>query len=163
MEDLLEAENPKTSDEATRADHATAEAKPSFLNRFAYPIMLFIGVVAAGGISFLVQSGTLNWNSGHSAGGAAGGPRMVRVVYIDTGQIMADALKSDLGGNITNHEAARMGHVIGQVVQEAAAGYAKRGDIVLSRNVLAAPESNNVTAQVEAVVQARLAQDFGNG
>ncbi|PKY11840.1 hypothetical protein B1757_02445 [Acidithiobacillus marinus] len=122
--------------------------------------MLVVGVLAAGGISFLVQSGMLTWNGGHQSA-TSDGPRMVRVVYINTGQIMADVLKSQMNGTLTRHQAAEMGHIIGLTVQEIASGYAKQGDIVLSRNVLAAPESNNMTADALAVVKARLAQRFG--
>lgn len=173
MEDLLSKTDPTespaeaaTTPDATGTDATSPNKKPSFRERFAYPIMLLVGVVAAGGISFLVQSGTLSdlmAGGGHSrAAAVSGGPRSVPVVYINTGRIMADVIKSQVeNGALTRHEAAEMGHVIGQTIQAVAANYARRGDLVLSRNVLAAPETNNVTAQVEKIVQARLAQDFG--
>ncbi|MBE7562199.1 hypothetical protein H7F10_04340 [Acidithiobacillus sp. HP-6] len=168
MEDLLtnKTDPAESSAEVANPQNATPNKKPSFRERFAYPIMLLVGVVAAGGISFLVQSGTLSdlmAGGEHSrAAAVSGGPRSVPVVYINTGKIMADVIKSQVeNGALTRHEAAEMGHVIGQTIQAVAANYARRGDLVLSRNVLAAPETNNVTAQVEKIVQARLAQDFG--
>jgi hypothetical protein len=125
--------------------------------------MLVVGVVVAGGISFLVQSGSLPWFSGQShTVAASGGPRSVPVVYINTGKIMADVIKSQVeNGKMTRHEAAEMGHVIGQTIQEISAHYASQGDLVLSRNVLAAPQENNITDSVEQIVKVRLAEDFG--
>lgn len=170
MEDILmkNGSEPETGPDAGPGTEKSPQSlvtetpvKPSLRDRFAYPLMLVVGVLAAGGISFLVQSGMISWNGGHQAAASSDGPRMARVVYINTGQIMADVLQSQMNSNLTRHQAAEMGHIIGLTVQQIASGYAKQGDVVLSHNVLAVPESNNVTAEALAAVKARLANQFG--
>lgn len=175
MEDFLDKPEAPESSEGSKISTDRTEGaggkvggdstKPTLRDRFAYPLMLVVGVVAAGLISFLVQSGTLPWFSGQTHKiAASSAPGNVPVVYINTGKIMADVIKTQVdSGTMTRHEAAEMGHVIGQTIQEVAAHYARQGDLVLSRNVLAAPQGNNVTAIAEKIVKARLAEEFSGG
>jgi hypothetical protein len=148
MEDILKEKAQATS---------TGEAAPrkTFRERYGFTIMAVIGIVAAGLVSFAVQSGALaHWFSGSSDSTA--GPKQVKVVYIDTGAILAHVLKEEANGMLSQGQAAQVGHIVGSTIQEVADGYAAKGDLVLSRNVLAAPESNNLTGMVEKEVDARL-------
>lgn len=148
MEDLLKEKTQTAS---------TSEATPRkpFWERYGFTIMAVAGIVVAGLVSFAVQSGALaHWFSGSND--SAAGPQQVKVVYIDTGAILAHVLKEEANGMISQGRAAQVGHIVGSTIQEVADGYAEKGDLVLSRNVLAAPESNNLTGMVEKEVDARL-------
>jgi hypothetical protein len=120
--------------------------------------MVVIGILGAGAASFLVQA---NWGSfwGHSGTSVtAPGPVKVKVVYIDSGKIMADVIKNVTtnGGGVSHRRAAEIGLAVGQTIQGIANAYAAKGDLVLSQNVLAAPASNNLTAMAEEEVMGRV-------
>jgi len=75
-----------------------AEKKRSFLQRYAYPLMIILGVLCAGGASYLVQ----DWGNifGHDSAVSAGpGPKNVKVVYIDSGKIMSDVINRMTSGS----------------------------------------------------------------
>ena len=120
--------------------------------------MVILGILGAGAASFLVQT---NWGSfwGHSGTSVtAPGPVKVKVVYIDSGKIMADVIKNVTtnGGGVSHRRAAEIGLAVGQTIQGIANAYAAKGDLVLSQNVLAAPASNNLTAMAEEEVMGRV-------
>ena len=129
-----------------------AKPRKPFWDRYGFAIMATLGIVAAGVISFVVQSGILE----HRTSGAAGGPRHVKVVYIDTGAVLSHILKEEINGTLSRSQAAHIGKIVGGTIQTVANGYAARGYLVLSSNVLAVPSSNNLTGIVEKEVDARL-------
>ncbi|MDD5280833.1 hypothetical protein [Acidithiobacillus sp.] len=151
------------STEATEAQEVTppategADEKKGFLQRYAYPVMIVLGVLCAGGASYLIQ----DWGNifGHNSAVSAGpGPKNVKVVYIDSGKIMSDVIQQITAGagTLSHRQAAAVGTAVGQTIQDVARVYAAKGDLVLSQNVLAAPASNNLTAMTEAEVMGRV-------
>lgn len=149
---------PSTPAAETAAPRPVRPQKRGFWPRFGYPVMVILGVLGAGAASFLVQT---NWGSfwGHSGTSVtAPGPVKVKVVYIDSGKIMADVIKNVTtnGGGVSHRRAAEIGLAVGQTIQGIANAYAAKGDLVLSQNVLAAPASNNLTAMAEEEVMGRV-------
>ncbi|AEM49115.1 hypothetical protein Acife_3042 [Acidithiobacillus ferrivorans SS3] len=149
---------PSTPAAETAAPRPVRPPKRGFWPRFGYPVMVILGILGAGAASFLVQT---NWGSfwGHSGTSVtAPGPVKVKVVYIDSGKIMADVIKNVTtnGGGVSHRRAAEIGLAVGQTIQGIANAYAAKGDLVLSQNVLAAPASNNLTAMAEEEVMGRV-------
>lgn len=128
--------------------------KDTFLQRHSFLIMAVVGVVVAGTVSFFAAT---YFHTSAGSGANAPGPKRVPVVYIDTGAILTHVIRAQDNGRLTPRQMARMGHTVGATIQEVADGYAREGDIVLTRDVLAVPASNNVTELVEKAVDARLA------
>ncbi|MEY2335172.1 hypothetical protein [Acidithiobacillus ferrianus] len=155
-ETTTESASPTPPTEAT--PQPARPQKRGFWPRFGYPVMVILGVLGAGAASFLVQT---NWGSFWEHSGTsvtAPGPVKVKVVYIDSGKIMADVIKNVTtnGGGVSHRRAAEIGLAVGQTIQGIANAYAAKGDLVLSQNVLAAPASNNLTAMAEEEVMGRV-------
>ena len=149
---------PSTPAAETAPPPPTRPQKRGLWPRFGYPVMVVLGILGAGAASFLVQT---NWGSFWGHGGASvtvPGPVKVKVVYIDSGKIMADVIKNVTtnGGGVSHRRAAEIGLAVGQTIQGIANAYAAKGDLVLSQNVLAAPASNNLTAMAEEAVMGRV-------
>lgn len=133
------------------------ENRGSLLQRWGYPLMIVLGIVAAGAASFVVQDWNHLWGNSTHVTGTQAGPQHVKVVYIDSGKIMGDVIqKITADGGLSHRDAAEIGLAVGSTIQDVAKVYAARGDLVLSRNVLAAPASNNLTRITESVVMKKV-------
>lgn len=139
-------------------DPGSKKTNRSTMQRYGYPLMIILGILGAGAASFIAQDWGILWGKNENAASSGPGPKQVKVVYIDSGKIMSDVIEkiTSSGGELSHQNAARVGLAVGQTIQGVARIYAAKGDMVLSRNVLAAPSSNNLTSMTEAEVMGRV-------
>ncbi len=140
----------------------TKPQKKGFWERHSFTIMAVAGILVAGGVSF--------WFSG-GHGPVPAAPSFTRsalqsrpkgsVLVLNAGVIMAAAVRYANAHSINAEQASQIGGVVGGTIEQAAQGYANRGYVVLSRGILAAPPSANITGAVQKIVMAKLNALYG--
>ncbi|MCL4526553.1 MAG: hypothetical protein M1492_08815 [Gammaproteobacteria bacterium] len=136
--------------------------KKSFWERHSFTVMAVAGILVAGTVSF--------WFSG-GRGKVPAAPSFTRsalqsrpkgtVLVLNAGAIMASAARYANAHPIDAGQASQIGRVVGDTIEQAAQGYAQRGYVVLSRGILAAPPSANITGAVQKIVMAKLNALYG--
>lgn len=131
--------------------------KKSFWQRYGGVLMVVVGLVAAGGVSYFINAGVPFTHHGETRKSSR--PDLAPpagIVYIDSDKIMADVIQSLKTGQIEQQYAGQIGSIVGGTIQSAAQAYGDRGYVVISRYVLAAPKRDDVTALVETLVFKRV-------
>lgn len=145
-------EQPEAATEKPQASKRTA------WQRYGGVLMVVVGLLAAGGVSYFINAGVPFTHHGETRKTM---PRPdlappTGIVYIDSDKIMADVIQSLKTGQIEQQYAGQIGSIVGGTIQSAAQAYGDRGYVVLSRYVLAAPKRDDVTGQVETLVFKRV-------
>ena len=136
--------------------------KKSFWERHSFTVMAVAGILVAGTVSFW-------FSSGHGKVPAA--PSFTRsalqsrpkgtVLVLNAGAIMASAVHYANAHPINAGQASQIGVVVGDTIEQAAQAYAQRGYVVISRGIMAAPPSANITGAVKKIVMAKLNALYG--
>ena len=143
----------------------TKDTKPdkrTFWERHSFSIMAIAGILIAGVVSFWFSGGHGKVPAAPSFTQAALQSRPKgSVLVLNAGVIMAAAVRYANAHSINAEQASQIGGVVGRTIEQAAHGYANRGYVVLSRGILAAPPSANITGAVQKIVMAKLNALYG--
>lgn len=143
----------------------TTETKPgkkSFWERHSFTVMAVAGILVAGTVSFWFSSGHGKVPEAPSFTRSALQSRpQGSVLVLNAGSIMASAVRYANAHPIDAGQASQIGVVVGNTIEQAAQTYAQRGYVVLSRGIMAAPPSANITGAVQKIVMAKLNALYG--